>query len=685
MSNSQGKVGEENQNNPMMQRISLEIRGRDPSEIKELVLDNCGRSTTLQGLTDEFSNLKVLSVINVGLTSLKNFPKLPKLKKLYLSDNRLTNGLENLESCSNLSLLVLAGNKFKSVDDLKPLTKLPKLLIVDLMNCEVTQSDGYPDKIFELLPQLKYLDNVDKNGIEAEDDEELLEDEDEGNEEGTHEEGDDEDDEKTGLKALYDQTFEDDDEEESDFNEDQVDSDDEDDDDDLDDDLDESANSDLPHSANPIEESFSTTTTTATITETSPVKGEKRKRSSANDETNTEDETIECKRFLDNNILIFNPMTDVTKLFRTLIKAKRATADIPTDQSSTTNSLQDELGLKRRHLPPRSVHDNNNSNNNDDNSDKTSFTNRAKIILNSIVTLKQFLIDNRSMYLCPKYLRTITSKTSASITDHLRFEQTSEKQIKQYRLSIDQLKVFIGHICYSGQRRLHYESICSYLANELIECTKIYTEEKSLRYKRELERKRIARLDYVDKDKYGLRQNIEPSQKNDTLPTSLQKNTATAKNTPSESATKLDNKSPSYIHVTRNFDNDSDNANTSKNTEEENDRFLSKIDREEQKQLQVENERLYRDVAQRSEEIQQIAEQACDIADMQKRLFDNILAQSDLIDQVDTTAIQTNDDMAAAIKHIRDAVKNSAQMRRWIIFFLLVMIFSLLFLDWYNE
>ncbi|CAF0763232.1 unnamed protein product [Didymodactylos carnosus] len=300
MSNSQGEVGEENQNspnnsnNPMVQRISLEIRGRDPSQVKELVLDNCGRCTTLQGLTDQFSNLRVLSVINVGLTSLKNFPKLPKLKKLYLSDNRLTNGLENLEGCPNLSLLVLAGNKFKSIDDLKPLTKLPKLLIVDLMNCEVTQSDGYPDNMFELLPQLKYLDNVDKNGVEAEDDEELLEDEDEGNEEDEEEEDgeeddDEEDDEKPGLEALYDHTFEEDDEEESDFDEDKVDSADED-DDELDEDLDESANSDLQNSTNPIEEISSTTTTTTTIIATSPVKaGQKRKRSPANDETNGEE------------------------------------------------------------------------------------------------------------------------------------------------------------------------------------------------------------------------------------------------------------------------------------------------------------------------------------------------------------------------------------------------------------
>ena len=32
------------------------------------------------------------------------------------------------------------------------------------MNCEVTKLDGYRDTMFEILPQLKYLDNADKNG-----------------------------------------------------------------------------------------------------------------------------------------------------------------------------------------------------------------------------------------------------------------------------------------------------------------------------------------------------------------------------------------------------------------------------------------------------------------------------------------------------------------------------------------
>ena len=55
-------------------------------QIKELNLDNC-RSTAIVGLTDDYVGLESLSLINVGLTSLKGFPKLPNLRKVSMGLN----------------------------------------------------------------------------------------------------------------------------------------------------------------------------------------------------------------------------------------------------------------------------------------------------------------------------------------------------------------------------------------------------------------------------------------------------------------------------------------------------------------------------------------------------------------------------------------------------------------------
>uniref|UniRef100_A0A8C0Z7B8 Acidic leucine-rich nuclear phosphoprotein 32 family member n=1 Tax=Canis lupus familiaris TaxID=9615 RepID=A0A8C0Z7B8_CANLF len=155
----------------MDKRIHLELRNRTPSDVKELVLDNC-RSIEgkIEGLTDEFEELEFLSTINVGLTSVANLPKLNKLKKLELSDNRISGGLEVLaEKCPNLTHLNLSGNKIKDLSTIEPLKKLENLKSLDLFNCEVTNLNDYRENVFKLLPQLTYLDGYDRDDKEAPD------------------------------------------------------------------------------------------------------------------------------------------------------------------------------------------------------------------------------------------------------------------------------------------------------------------------------------------------------------------------------------------------------------------------------------------------------------------------------------------------------------------------------------
>jgi len=175
----------------MEKRIELELRGKTAAEVKELNLDNC-RSSQIEGLTDEFKELEILSLINVGLTSLKGFPTLPNLKRLELSDNRLNGGLENLAGCPGITHINLSGNKIQSIDTLEPLTQLKKLKSLDLFNCEVTSKETYREKMFEILPQLKYLDGFDKDENDCEDSEDGLggDEDDDDDEEVDHEEDD---------------------------------------------------------------------------------------------------------------------------------------------------------------------------------------------------------------------------------------------------------------------------------------------------------------------------------------------------------------------------------------------------------------------------------------------------------------------------------------------------------------
>ncbi|ENN82493.1 hypothetical protein HUJ04_012040 [Dendroctonus ponderosae] len=192
----------------MEKRVELEKRGKNPADIKELNLDNC-RSTNIVGLTDEFENLETLSLINVGLTSLKGFPKLPNLKKLELSDNRISGGFDILETSPKLAYLNLSGNKIKDVESLESLKSFKYLRHLDLFNNEATSIHNYREKIFSMLPNLKYLDGFDPEDCEVEESEVEAEEEEvngNGEEESNEEESSDEDDEmddSVDLGVVY--------------------------------------------------------------------------------------------------------------------------------------------------------------------------------------------------------------------------------------------------------------------------------------------------------------------------------------------------------------------------------------------------------------------------------------------------------------------------------------------------
>lgn len=50
-------------------------------QVVELVLEDC-QSSEVEGLTDEYTELEILSMVSIGLTSLAKLPKLPKLRKV---------------------------------------------------------------------------------------------------------------------------------------------------------------------------------------------------------------------------------------------------------------------------------------------------------------------------------------------------------------------------------------------------------------------------------------------------------------------------------------------------------------------------------------------------------------------------------------------------------------------------
>uniref|UniRef100_A0A2K6SGQ8 Acidic leucine-rich nuclear phosphoprotein 32 family member n=1 Tax=Saimiri boliviensis boliviensis TaxID=39432 RepID=A0A2K6SGQ8_SAIBB len=178
-----------------MARLLTNPSGAGP---RQQFLDNCkSNNGKIEGLTAEFVNLEFLNLINVGLISVSNLPKVPKLKNLNF-ENRIFGGLDMFaEKLPNLTHLNLSGNKRKDVGTLEPLKKLECLKSLGLFNCE---------SVCKLLPQLTYLDgcegedqgapdsDAEVDGVdEEEEDKEGEDEEDEEDEDGEEQEFDEDD------------------------------------------------------------------------------------------------------------------------------------------------------------------------------------------------------------------------------------------------------------------------------------------------------------------------------------------------------------------------------------------------------------------------------------------------------------------------------------------------------------
>jgi hypothetical protein len=190
--------------------IKKAIGDQLPRQVKELVLDNRCKQSHPSGL-ENFESLEVLSMNSCGLTSLSpGFPMLPALRRLELSDNRLTGaGLDLLSThAPRLEVLNLSGNAIRSLDALKPLRGCLHLRVVDCYGCPVSDLKDYRSFMFREIRGLMVLDGKDENGEDVDDEEEEEGDEPDGEENEDDYEDDEEEirEEDAVLRQAYGKT-----------------------------------------------------------------------------------------------------------------------------------------------------------------------------------------------------------------------------------------------------------------------------------------------------------------------------------------------------------------------------------------------------------------------------------------------------------------------------------------------
>ncbi|CAD8203253.1 unnamed protein product [Paramecium pentaurelia] len=185
-------------NKKMDALISMKAEIQAQKEGQEKIQKLCFENINIGQFTNE--TLKLLSKYNdliclefndCKLSSLDNLIGFPNLTKLRLCNNYLDkNSLQHIiQHFPKVTYLDIRGNKKISQDDLKVLIELK-----ELQHLVFNDKDTDRAQLFELIPQLNYIDHKDKAGNEIEDEEN--EDEEDDDEEDEDEEDDEEEDDE---------------------------------------------------------------------------------------------------------------------------------------------------------------------------------------------------------------------------------------------------------------------------------------------------------------------------------------------------------------------------------------------------------------------------------------------------------------------------------------------------------
>ncbi|CAL7941673.1 unnamed protein product [Xylocopa violacea] len=289
---------------------------------------------------------------------------------------------------------------------------------------------------------------------------------------------------------------------------------------------------------------------------------------------------------------------------------------------------------------------------------KSTFFIKAQGVVGQISRLQEFLLENRKAYLnFSNYLSNVSSMTDANRDE---IDIGAQKIMGSCSQLIKELKREIAQSDVSPQNLEHREIMLLLIEDYLKKVCKIYSEQKAIRVKRAMEIRKIAKLEL------------------DTKPINKQLKCETKK--PSSSSNdKVDDKENKL---------GSNDSSPMKIQELNGDvnmlSYEEEISPEDIQLFEAENEQLYNELNTLTEEVKQIETKVVHIAELQEIFTEKVLDQDKDLDRLMTTVVGSTENVKEANEQIRQAIQRNAGLRVWILFFLLVMSFSLLFLDWYN-
>uniref|UniRef100_A0A4W3JMR0 Syntaxin 18 n=1 Tax=Callorhinchus milii TaxID=7868 RepID=A0A4W3JMR0_CALMI len=270
---------------------------------------------------------------------------------------------------------------------------------------------------------------------------------------------------------------------------------------------------------------------------------------------------------------------------------------------------------------------------------KGGFSSRAKEVVANISKLKDFLLEHRKDYI---------NASSCFMSEYSRMTDTERDQIDQDAQiflrtcsdAIQQLRTEAIKNVISPQVKEHREGVLYLLEAYLKSVCKVYSEQRAIRVKRLVDKKRLSRIAPEQHSKKPL---VSSSELN--LPSKTENS--------EEQVIKDENNDKSIPEVQDNLGLWEDG------------KWEDELSPEEIQMFEQENQRL--------------------LTDMNSLVDEKTMQTRCNIDNIHQLVVGTTENVKEGNEDIREAIKNNAGFRVWILFFLVMCSFSLLFLDWYDS
>lgn len=285
-------------------------------------------------------------------------------------------------------------------------------------------------------------------------------------------------------------------------------------------------------------------------------------------------------------------------------------------------------------------------------STKTNFTQKAKEILNQITRLRDFLLEHRKAYL--NFGSHLSDLPKMNDYERDKIDSGAQRIIKQCSHLILEFKRECAMQDGSAQLIEHQDAVLDLIDSYLKTVCKIYSEQKAVVMKKILETQKMSKLESEV----------------------INNNNKILKKSPSSHGSEERDKSGETS--ANNMDVPLIEAESTLLQDDH-------LSPEELQMFESENEQLYNDLNSLTDEVRQIESKVVHIAELQEIFTEKVLEQEKDVDRIIGTVIGTTENLKDANTQIRQAIQSNAGLRVYVLFFLLVMSFSLLFLDWYND